>query len=722
MSGFVPRTYWVDDPIDNFRLRVTLFHDAPPRADPPSSSASARAGATANEEAEALLPSSRRARRAQRSRAADGPSEGAASAVDGSPSRPPAALALPLTPSVEKGTRLNPYVREFAWQEKVLGLSEVRRYRRKGAPRTGMEGLGAGLSKVSQLFARADAETGFRDRSYADQIAELDARARADGHKQFDGEMLHSKVHVDRFVDVRELRSKVTTSELEKPSHLAAHVLSGRAYDGAVSAGARADAATDVASALGGLVVKPPPSQVMHIVAELGEPAAPRARASRAARAGADGGDGADDNDDDDDDLEHGPAAHLFVLCTIRAYGNGRLDMTPGFSEPVPGLAELPAGVDTAAKVELFDPAAPDATGVKWYKLVGSNSRVWRFRLDNLAERSVDEAERRAERAARMQELLARKHLGGVDFTPAPAPGGLNAHVFAELVGAHGFSSASGLLVQYFVHVNEGWGVPPDAPLHGMTHTCHAKWVPGEHGGEYAAHFGHPFELPFFKRTGGTPGSQGGAREGAAVSGAGDGSECGATGDASARAHDRASAAAVHGADGGGGGGGGAGMSASGFGSASMGTIFLQVMTQTRFNRFMVEGYGYVPLLPTPGMQTLHVGTWRPLSTISSHIRRFFVSEVRALPYVPLRIGGGPVACIVRWPGAQPRGADGALPCAKSGVEAGAASQREAARSRFVAAHAARAVRTGRRAPRTHRRNAALCSARRPCALRARSG
>ncbi|KAJ1616670.1 hypothetical protein T492DRAFT_531465 [Pavlovales sp. CCMP2436] len=251
--------------------------------------------------------------------------------------------------------------------------------------------------------------------------------------------------------------------------------------------------------------------------------------------------------------------------------------MTPGFSDEgveVEEIEELRAGNVLANGQPLPGDDSNDSAA-QWYRLKHARStRVWRFRIENLAERKVDEAERRAERAARMQELIARKNLGGVDFTPSPPAGGLVAHLFSELVGTHGFPAAD-LLVQYFVHVNEGWRAGAETQLHGMSQTCSPKWVAGDHAGEYAAHFGHPFELSMWKDPS-TVRAPGGS-----VS---DGSEAG-VGGVQRQA-------------------GGAGLSASGLGSVSMGTLFVQVMSRTRFNRFMVEGYGYIPLLPEAGMQT----------------------------------------------------------------------------------------------------------------------
>lgn len=565
MSGFAPRTYWVDDPIENFRLRVTLFHDGPPRADP---AAPARPPSASGGETEALLPAGRRGRRAQRHRGAGGGSDAEEGAADGDAPEPGA--------PAEPGSRANPFVAEFGWQQKVLGPAEVRRHRRQLHARP--PGAGAG-SAPAQSSGRADAESGFRDRSYAEQVAALDRQAAEAGLPPYGGQPLHSKVHSDRFVDTRELHARVTTSALEEPSALARHVLSGRAFDGA-----QADGGADGGvGGGGGLLVRPPPSQVMHIVAQLDE--TPGAA------------DGADADSSDDDGIARLRGVRLGgtggercsggvrVLCSLRAYANGRLDMTPGFSPEAPD--EQLAGGGPLPVVEALGGAAADGA---WYRLSAGGGRVWRFRLENLAHAPEAEAERRAERAARMQLLRARKHLGGVDFAPPPPRGGLVAHLLGEVVGAYGFGGGGSLLVQWVLHVGHGWAAGEEAQLGGTTHACAPKWVEGEHGGEHAAHFGHPFELSLARH------AQGGGREQGQP-------------------------------------GVGAGISASGAGSSSMGALYVQVVRRTRFGKFLVEGYGYAQLLPQPGMRSLRLATWVPACrTPRQASARFFAAEVTPQP------------------------------------------------------------------------------------------
>lgn len=559
-ASYAPRTYWVDDPIDNFRLRVTLYQDGPERAD----AASLPTQPERADEKESLLGGvSRRRRRARKGDERAAQEASFASQEHASYDSPAAAAP---------GTRANPYVREFAWQEKVIGPAEVRAYRereRRSALGQGIEALGTGLRS---LFAQPAPDTSFRDRSYAEQIAALDDEAQAATGRPFAGEVLHSKVHVDRFVDRRELRARMTTSELEEPSPLTHAVLSGRALEPLPLAPARPGVPAPT----------PPPYQLMHIVADLGERSQPASAAARA-RAG-----------EDDDDEQAGPDRTLFVLCTLRAYANGRLDMTPGFSnegvELEPDLDESgappPPGGGAAAGLLAGGGAGGGARAKGWHRLTARDGKVWRFRLDNLAERLVSETERRAERGARVHELIARQNLfgGGTAFTPPPPKGAVVLNVLGELVGAHGFDAAS-LSAQYFVHVNEGWTVSASSSVHGMTQACLPKWVPAEREYEHIVHFGLPLELTLSNPSWG---ARGGADDGA-----------------------------------------GAGLSASGAGSTAAATLFVQLLSRDRFDRHMVEGYGHVAIAPSAGACTHRVRTWRPAASAAASVRRFFVHEVR---------------------------------------------------------------------------------------------
>jgi hypothetical protein len=406
-------------------------------------------------------------------------------------------------------------------------------------------------------------------------IVALDADARAregDAAARFEGQVLHTQVHVDRFVDEHELNARVTTSALERPTALASAVLSGRAYDatGAPPAGAADRAGDDDDGGAGGgdgrrLVVQPPPSQVMHICAEL--PGPPGVGGPSAC------------------------ASLVHVLCVVRAYGNGRVDMAPGFS-PHDETANTRAPGGAAGAQAVRAPIdAPDDERARWYRLSARDGSRWRFRLESISDQPVDEAERRAERQQRLHDLLARKQLGGLDFSPPPADGGLRAQLFCEVVGAYGFGKCAPLVVQFHTHVHEGYSAPAGeaAPLHGLSHACAPKWVAGgERGGEYCAHFGHTFELSL-------------ARE--------------AAGAKQPAAHE-----------------GNAGLGASGRGSAAMGTLFVQVLSRGLFGRHVVEGYGYLPLLGAHGAQTHRVCTWRPCDSAAAHVRRFFAHEVRTRP------------------------------------------------------------------------------------------
>jgi Meckel syndrome type 1 protein len=54
--------------------------------------------------------------------------------------------------------------------------------------------------------------------------------------------------------------------------------------------------------------------------------------------------------------------------------------------------------------------------------------------------------------------------------------------------------------------------------------------------------------------------------------------------------------------------------------------MFISVLSSDSWNRYRTEGYGYVSLPPSPGLHTINVSTWRPLSSNPiGEMRRFFI-------------------------------------------------------------------------------------------------
>lgn len=54
--------------------------------------------------------------------------------------------------------------------------------------------------------------------------------------------------------------------------------------------------------------------------------------------------------------------------------------------------------------------------------------------------------------------------------------------------------------------------------------------------------------------------------------------------------------------------------------------MFIEVLSSDSWNRCRTEGYGYVSLPPSPGLHTIVVSTWRPLSSNpTGEMRRFFI-------------------------------------------------------------------------------------------------
>lgn len=66
--------------------------------------------------------------------------------------------------------------------------------------------------------------------------------------------------------------------------------------------------------------------------------------------------------------------------------------------------------------------------------------------------------------------------------------------------------------------------------------------------------------------------------------------------------------------------------------------MFIKVLSIDSWDRCRTEGYGYVSLPPSPGLHTVVVSMWRPLSTNpTGEMRRFFIggsSELKDLDSV----------------------------------------------------------------------------------------
>jgi Meckel syndrome type 1 protein len=54
--------------------------------------------------------------------------------------------------------------------------------------------------------------------------------------------------------------------------------------------------------------------------------------------------------------------------------------------------------------------------------------------------------------------------------------------------------------------------------------------------------------------------------------------------------------------------------------------MFINVLSSDNWNRCRTEGYGYVCLPPSPGIHTITVSTWRPISSNpAGEMQRFFI-------------------------------------------------------------------------------------------------
>lgn len=530
------RTYWVDDAVDNLRVRVTLYRDAV------HDSAPLLAESTRRDSQEGLLPSAAPSFRRRRSTKQDGgPSTREERGRD----------EAPLPPVM--GTRARPFVREFAWQEKVFGPTEVRRYR--SAARRMDEAQGAARSLLD-AFRGAQSGMGFRDRQYAEEVVALDAQARAAGAGEAQGDILHSKVHVDNFVDRKDLTRRMTTASSERRSSMVAALLTKG--HGTGEGGPPEEEA--------GVV-----TQAMHIVAELHDAGTMPSIA---------------DFEDED-----GPDRDVYVLCSIRAYASGRVDVRPGFANE---------GVEAGASPAV--PSAPLPLGgdgpESWHRLSTRTGDLWLYRVENLAEQALADKARRGERSSRLQELVGRRQLAPANYVAPPPFPGVRLQCLGEIATGRNFDGAT-IMVQYFVHVNTGWTVSPGSPMHGMSQACQVKAADEDGLSVPVAHFNLPFELELMSLPSGSDEVLG----------------------PETRAQGVEAARAV---------------------SLSPATVFVQVLARDMFGRYAVEGYGYASILARSGSQAQTLRTWRPAHSALASMRRIFIHQVcTPRPGAgPLRAGG----------------------------------------------------------------------------------
>uniref|UniRef100_A0ABM5EMW5 Tectonic-like complex member MKS1 isoform X1 n=1 Tax=Pogona vitticeps TaxID=103695 RepID=A0ABM5EMW5_9SAUR len=221
----------------------------------------------------------------------------------------------------------------------------------------------------------------------------------------------------------------------------------------------------------------------------------------------------------------------------------------------------------------------PDFTGTKGpYRIQpeGEKRDVWTFTLENASSPAGDEDEDREHHI--FKDLYSRhkeylEGLVGSDFEMT-VPGTLRLIVNGEIVSAQGYEYDN-LYIHFFLELPSGWSCPPSQQLSRVTQTCATK----THGRDRVAFFSFPFTLELFL-------SQEEESEGS---------------------------------------------------FPSWPVLYFEVLSLDFWQRYRVEGYGFVVLPSTPGTHTETASTWRPVEPGTlSELQRFFIGgspELEDLTY-----------------------------------------------------------------------------------------
>ncbi|XP_054857378.1 tectonic-like complex member MKS1 [Eublepharis macularius] len=221
----------------------------------------------------------------------------------------------------------------------------------------------------------------------------------------------------------------------------------------------------------------------------------------------------------------------------------------------------------------------PDFTGTKGpyrIELEGEKRELWKYTLENASAVVQQDEEEREQRL--FKDLYSRHKeylhgLVGTDFEMT-LPGSLRLFVNGEIVSAQGYEYDN-LYIHFFLELPSHWSCPPSQPLSGVTQTCATKIL----GKDRVAFFSFPFTLEvFFTQEDELEGSL-----------------------------------------------------------PQWPVLYFEVLSLDFWQRYRVEGYGFVMLPATPGAHTLTVSTWRPMEPGTfSELQRFFIGgspELEDLTY-----------------------------------------------------------------------------------------
>ncbi|XP_061460937.1 tectonic-like complex member MKS1 isoform X2 [Rhineura floridana] len=210
----------------------------------------------------------------------------------------------------------------------------------------------------------------------------------------------------------------------------------------------------------------------------------------------------------------------------------------------------------------------PDFTGTKGpyrIELEGEKREMWKFTLENTSAPVKPEEEEREQRVFKDLYSRHKEYLNGLvgsDFEMAP-PGALRLFVNGEIVSAQGYEY-NNLYIHFFLELPSCWSCPPSQQLSGVTQTCATKTLAKER----VAFFSFPFTVEMFF-------TQEDESEGTL---------------------------------------------------SEWPILYFEVLSLDYWQRYRVEGYGFVVLPATAGAHTITASTWRPVELGTfSELQRFFI-------------------------------------------------------------------------------------------------
>mmetsp|Transcript_3731 Transcript_3731/g.9397 ORF Transcript_3731/g.9397 Transcript_3731/m.9397 type:complete len:565 (-) Transcript_3731:36-1730(-) len=420
--------------------------------------------------------------------------------------------------------------RVFTWQEKVFGPAEFARYKGmlEAEAEASSSAKGAGTFRRGKKLARTPLEE-----RYCSAMDGVPA-----------GEPIFTYVDADPFQDLTEYVKNVTTSPYEKPTPLSQRMMNVEEKRGRYS---------DIGE----------PFKMMYIMAEVKGMI------------------------DVVNTTEEGPVyvKEEQVLCSIKAYNNGVLDLTPGFS-PKPAIK-----VDVM-KNNSYKQASEYGLP---YRLYTASNRVYEYWIINetepkdasvIAHLNTKELRFQQDLFDKTHEL--RRNFVGDEFEPFSDSPDIDAHkvmLNMEIMCAENFD-LDHLYVQYLLDIPEGWATG-DAPiLWGNTQVSRVKHI--NEGGRTTtravAHFGMPVEVTLWKAVEGKTDEEDSKKKEA----------------------------------------------------KRVPCMLLQVNSYDQWDRQRVQGYGHINLPLEPGSQEITISTWRPALTQIGRMRSFFIGgtpELRDLTF-----------------------------------------------------------------------------------------